>query len=103
VLFCFCQERTDYVLAEGPVKWTSQIRKVAMFVTADFETILCEYVIFIIHLRKKLHTTSLHATTKPTVNKHTHMTAILYSRNITKQKFHAFTIPITTNRIWTAD
>jgi hypothetical protein len=29
--------------------------------------------------------------TKPTVTKHTHMTAILYSRNVTKQKFHAFT------------
>ena len=32
-----------------------------MFVTADLETILCEYVIVIIHLRKKLHTPSLHA------------------------------------------
>ena len=72
VLFRFCQERTDYVLTEGPVKWTSQIRIVVMFVTADLETILCEYVISIIHLRKKLHTPSLHATTKPTVNKHTH-------------------------------
>jgi hypothetical protein len=52
-----------FYLTEGPVKLTSKIRIVATYVTADLQTISCEYVIFIFifHFRKKLHTPSLNA------------------------------------------
>jgi hypothetical protein len=35
--------------------------RIVIFVTSDLEIILCEYVIFIIHLRRKLHTPTLRA------------------------------------------